>query len=69
MTPSPRSWRRLSTSCASATGLEEGVTTGPLINEKAVEKVEEHIADVLDGGGEVLAGGKRQTRACSSSRP
>ena len=41
-------------------GLEEGVTTGPLINEKAVEKVEEHIRDVLDGGGEVLAGGKRK---------
>jgi acyl-CoA reductase-like NAD-dependent aldehyde dehydrogenase len=24
------------------------VTTGPLINQDAVEKVEEHIADVLD---------------------
>ncbi|SCY78704.1 NAD-dependent succinate-semialdehyde dehydrogenase [Paracoccus tibetensis] len=41
-------------------GLEEGVTTGPLINEKAVEKVEEHIRDVLDGGGEVIKGGKRK---------
>ncbi len=40
-------------------GLKAGVTTGPLINEDAVEKVEEHIADVLKGGGKVLTGGKR----------
>ena len=41
-------------------GLEDGVTTGPLINEDAVEKVEEHIQDVLDGGGKVVTGGKRR---------
>ncbi|MCY1126874.1 NAD-dependent succinate-semialdehyde dehydrogenase [Frigidibacter sp. RF13] len=40
-------------------GLKEGVTTGPLINRGAVEKVEEHIADVLAGGGKVVTGGKR----------
>jgi succinate-semialdehyde dehydrogenase/glutarate-semialdehyde dehydrogenase len=40
-------------------GLNEGVTTGPLINESAVEKVEEHIADVLSGGGRIVTGGKR----------
>ncbi|MAN56097.1 MAG: NAD-dependent succinate-semialdehyde dehydrogenase [Paracoccus sp. (in: a-proteobacteria)] len=40
-------------------GLEDGTTTGPLINEDAVEKVEEHIKDVLDGGGDVVTGGKR----------
>ncbi|MDP5308163.1 NAD-dependent succinate-semialdehyde dehydrogenase [Paracoccus spongiarum] len=40
-------------------GLEEGVTTGPLINEDAVGKVEEHIRDVLDGGGDVVTGGER----------
>ena len=40
-------------------GLTAGVTTGPLINEGAVEKVEEHIADVLAGGGKVVTGGKR----------
>ena len=40
-------------------GLEDGVTTGPLINEDAVEKVEEHIRDVLDGGGQVITGGER----------
>ena len=40
-------------------GLEEGVTTGPLINEGAVDKVQEHIKDVLDGGGTVVTGGER----------
>ncbi|WP_103173483.1 NAD-dependent succinate-semialdehyde dehydrogenase [Paracoccus sp. SY] len=40
-------------------GLEDGVTTGPLINQDAVEKVEEHIRDVLDGGGQVVTGGER----------
>ncbi len=40
-------------------GLKAGTTTGPLINMDAVEKVEEHIADVLAGGGKILTGGKR----------
>ncbi|MCU9847459.1 NAD-dependent succinate-semialdehyde dehydrogenase [Defluviimonas sp. WL0024] len=40
-------------------GLKDGVTTGPLINEAAVEKVEEHIADALAGGGQVVTGGQR----------
>ena len=40
-------------------GLEEGVTTGPLINEAAVEKVQEHIEDALVKGAKVLTGGKR----------
>ena len=40
-------------------GLAAGVTTGPLINMDAVEKVEEHIADVLKGGGKIVTGGKR----------
>ncbi|TJZ92646.1 NAD-dependent succinate-semialdehyde dehydrogenase [Paracoccus gahaiensis] len=40
-------------------GLEDGTTTGPLINEKAVEKVEDHIRDVTGGGGKVLTGGAR----------
>ncbi|MCA2014347.1 NAD-dependent succinate-semialdehyde dehydrogenase [Cereibacter sphaeroides] len=42
-------------------GLEKDVTTGPLINAKAVEKVEEHIKDVLDHGGALLTGGHRHT--------
>ncbi len=40
-------------------GLKDGVTTGPLINQDAVDKVEEHIADVLAGGGKILTGGAR----------
>ena len=40
-------------------GLTAGTTTGPLINMDAVEKVEEHIADVIKGGGKVVVGGKR----------
>ena len=40
-------------------GLNSGITTGPLINMDAVEKVEEHIADVIKGGGKVITGGKR----------
>ncbi len=40
-------------------GLDEGVQAGPLINAEAVTKVEEHIRDVLDHGGEVLTGGQR----------
>ena len=37
---------------------EEGAQQGPLINAKAVEKVEEHIADAVSKGAKVLAGGK-----------
>jgi succinate-semialdehyde dehydrogenase/glutarate-semialdehyde dehydrogenase len=40
-------------------GFETGVTTGPLINPAAVEKVEEHIADALAKGAKVVTGGKR----------
>ena len=40
-------------------GVEAGVTQGPLIDAKAVAKIEEHIADARAKGGEVLTGGKR----------
>ncbi|MDM7480780.1 MAG: NAD-dependent succinate-semialdehyde dehydrogenase [Halomonas sp.] len=40
-------------------GSEEGVDIGPLISEKAVAKVEEHLQDALAKGGRVLAGGQR----------
>ncbi|WP_423358825.1 NADP-dependent succinate-semialdehyde dehydrogenase [Pseudomonas citronellolis] len=39
-------------------GLEQGITTGPLIDAKAVAKVEEHIADAVSKGAKVVAGGK-----------
>ena len=40
-------------------GTEEGVTQGPLITGKAVEKVERHIADAVGKGAKVVTGGKR----------
>ncbi|WP_322040147.1 NAD-dependent succinate-semialdehyde dehydrogenase [Burkholderia diffusa] len=40
-------------------GMEAGVVQGPLINDEAVRKVEEHIGDALSKGARVLAGGKR----------
>jgi succinate-semialdehyde dehydrogenase/glutarate-semialdehyde dehydrogenase len=40
-------------------GLNQGVQQGPLIDDKAVAKVEEHIADAVGKGAKVVAGGKR----------
>ncbi len=40
-------------------GFIDGVTTGPLIEEKAVAKVTQHVADALAKGGKLLAGGKK----------
>ena len=40
-------------------GFAEGVTTGPLIEGKAVAKVAQHLADALAKGGKLLAGGKK----------
>ncbi|TBU91981.1 NADP-dependent succinate-semialdehyde dehydrogenase I [Stutzerimonas kirkiae] len=39
-------------------GLEEGVTTGPLIDAKALAKVREHIDDAVAKGARVVSGGK-----------
>ena len=39
-------------------GTQDGVTTGPLINQAAVAKVKEHVADALAKGAKVLIGGK-----------
>ena len=44
-----------------APGFDEGATQGPLIDDRAVEKVEEHIADALAKGAKVAAGGKRHS--------
>lgn len=40
-------------------GFNEGVTAGPLISEKAVQKVEQHIQDATSKGAKIAAGGKR----------
>jgi len=40
-------------------GVEEGVTLGPLIDQSAVAKVEEHIVDAQERGASVYLGGQR----------
>jgi succinate-semialdehyde dehydrogenase/glutarate-semialdehyde dehydrogenase len=42
-----------------APGLEAGATQGPLIDNRAVQKVESHIADATSKGATVLVGGQR----------
>jgi succinate-semialdehyde dehydrogenase / glutarate-semialdehyde dehydrogenase len=42
-------------------GFEPGVLQGPLIDENAVEKVEDHISDAVANGARVLLGGKRHS--------
>ena len=40
-------------------GLDQDTVIGPLIEEKAVAKVEEHVRDAVSKGAKVLTGGKR----------
>jgi succinate-semialdehyde dehydrogenase/glutarate-semialdehyde dehydrogenase len=40
-------------------GMDSGVSQGPLIDRKALEKVEEHVADARAKGATVVTGGKR----------
>jgi succinate-semialdehyde dehydrogenase/glutarate-semialdehyde dehydrogenase len=37
----------------------EGSQIGPMINAKAVDKIERHVKDAVDGGARVVVGGKR----------
>jgi succinate-semialdehyde dehydrogenase/glutarate-semialdehyde dehydrogenase len=39
-------------------GLEPETNLGPLIEQQAIEKVQRHVADALDRGGELLLGGE-----------
>jgi succinate-semialdehyde dehydrogenase/glutarate-semialdehyde dehydrogenase len=41
--------------------LDERTQVGPLVDEQAVAKVEAHVADALQGGAQLLTGGKRLT--------
>lgn len=50
-------------------GLQPDVTTGPLIDEKAVAKVQEHIADALDKGARIIAAASLTLWAVTSSSP
>jgi len=42
-------------------GLDAGTEVGPLIDAKAVTKVEEHLQDAVAGGAKVLVGGERSS--------
>jgi succinate-semialdehyde dehydrogenase/glutarate-semialdehyde dehydrogenase len=50
-------------------GLDAGVQQGPLIDEKAVEKVEELIGDATAKGGKVVTGGRRHELGGSFFQP
>jgi succinate-semialdehyde dehydrogenase/glutarate-semialdehyde dehydrogenase len=52
-----------------ASGFEQGAVIGPLIDMKAVEKVETHIADALKKGAKVVVGGKRHALGGSFFEP
>lgn len=41
-------------------GLDEGVTIGPLIDEAAVNKVQQHVDDAVSKGATIKVGGKRK---------
>ena len=43
-------------------GFDDGVKVGPLIEDKALDKVEAHLARIVADGGEVLTGGARHER-------
>ena len=50
-------------------GLDEDVTTGPLIDDKAVAKVREHIDDAVGQGAEVVLGGQSHALGGSFFEP
>ena len=50
-------------------GVEPGVNLGPLIEEKAVVKVEHHVADALSKGARLLTGGHRHPLGQSFFEP
>jgi succinate-semialdehyde dehydrogenase/glutarate-semialdehyde dehydrogenase len=49
----------VATSLKIGNGLDQDTKIGPLIEEKAVVKVEEHVRDALAKGAKVVTGGKR----------
>jgi succinate-semialdehyde dehydrogenase / glutarate-semialdehyde dehydrogenase len=50
-------------------GAEAGTVIGPLIDMKAIEKVEQHVADALKKGARVVVGGKRHALGGSFYQP
>ena len=50
-------------------GFANGVTVGPLINEEAVIKVKNHIADAVNKGAKVIEGGDQSSLGGTFFRP
>jgi succinate-semialdehyde dehydrogenase/glutarate-semialdehyde dehydrogenase len=50
-------------------GAEVGVMQGPMITQKAVEKVERHVADAVANGARLVTGGKRHALGGSFFEP
>jgi succinate-semialdehyde dehydrogenase / glutarate-semialdehyde dehydrogenase len=50
-------------------GMEDDTQQGPLIDERAIAKVEEMIADAEDKGGRVVTGGRRHARGGNFFEP
>ncbi len=50
-------------------GTERDVSVGPLIDDQALAKVERHVADALEGGAELVAGGERHERGQTFFQP
>jgi len=50
-------------------GMDNGVNTGPLISEAAVAKVQDHIADAVSKGAEVVLGGNRHALGSTFFEP
>ena len=50
-------------------GMEEGVNVGPLINEKALQKVQALLKDALDKGATLMAGGSTNNASALAYNP
>ena len=50
-------------------GAEDGTIIGPLIDDKALAKVEEHVNDAISKGGKLVIGGKRHALGKSFFEP
>jgi succinate-semialdehyde dehydrogenase/glutarate-semialdehyde dehydrogenase len=50
-------------------GFEDGVRQGPLIDQRAVGKIEAHIADAVGGGARLVHGGKRHRLGANFFEP
>jgi succinate-semialdehyde dehydrogenase/glutarate-semialdehyde dehydrogenase len=50
-------------------GMTDGTSQGPLINQAAVEKVEQHISDAVNKGARVMCGGHRHAKGGTFFEP